>query len=302
MVDILSKIHTHRKAIAQAVVKVSAQETVEAIINKEVPKGDVFEMAKAAGLLAVKKTSDVIPDCHPLPIELAKVSYRIEGLEIFITMEVHTIYKTGVEVEAMHGASVIALTMYDMLKPIDKGISIHTIRLMEKEGGKSDYRMDSGDGLSAAVLVVSDSIFSGRKEDKAGKYIVKQLEKNKLANIRYEILPDAPDQFREKVLSLCGKTDLLIISGGTGLTRRDKTPETVKPLLETEIPGIMDAARQYGQFRTPYSMLSRGFAGLLKNTLVLAIPGSSQGAKETMDALFPFVLHSFKMFKPAQKI
>ena len=84
------------------------------------PKGDVFEFSRAAGLLAIKKTSDVIPDCHPLPVEFAAITYSIEGLQIFINVEVHTIYKTGVEVEAMHGASVVALVMYDMLKPIDK--------------------------------------------------------------------------------------------------------------------------------------------------------------------------------------
>ncbi len=93
------------------------------------PKGDVFEFSRAAGLLAIKKTSDVIPDCHPLPVEFAAITYSIDGLQIFIKVEVHTIYKTGVEVEAMHGASVVALVMYDMLKPIDKAIEISTIKL-----------------------------------------------------------------------------------------------------------------------------------------------------------------------------
>ena len=74
------------------------------------------------GLLGVKKTPELLPDCHPIPIEATSIHYEIKGLEIFITVEVKTIYKTGVEVEAMHGASVVALNMYDMLKPIDKGI------------------------------------------------------------------------------------------------------------------------------------------------------------------------------------
>ncbi|MHB8403465.1 MAG: cyclic pyranopterin monophosphate synthase MoaC [Bacteroidia bacterium] len=138
MVDITHKTATHRKAIAQATVQVSLQTTIDALVNKTVPKGDVFEMAKAAGLLAVKNTHHVIPDCHPLPIEMCKITYLINKLEIIITMEVQTIYKTGVEVEAMYGASVVAVTMYDMLKPIDKGITIHSIKLLEKSGGKSD--------------------------------------------------------------------------------------------------------------------------------------------------------------------
>src|SRR5436190_3925302 len=106
MNDITHKISTLRIAIAQAVVRVSKKETMDAIRNKTVPKGDVFEMAKAAGLLAVKKTSDVIPDCHPMPVESVSILSEINDFEIRIVVEVKTVYKTGVEVEAMHGASV----------------------------------------------------------------------------------------------------------------------------------------------------------------------------------------------------
>src|SRR5487761_2383381 len=122
MVDITSKTYSLRQAIASAVLKVSSQETIDAIKNKTVPKGDVFEFSRAAGLLAIKKTSDVIPDCHPLPVEYAAISHEIRDLSVIVNVEVHTLYKTGVEVEAMHGAAITALTMYDMLKPIDKGI------------------------------------------------------------------------------------------------------------------------------------------------------------------------------------
>ena len=140
MVDITSKSNSLRKAIATAIVSVSQQETIDAIKNKKVPKGDVFEFSRAAGLLGIKKTSDVIPDCHPLPVEYASITHEIDGLNIIIRVEVHTIYKTGVEVEAMHGAAVTALTIYDMLKPLDKGIEISTIKLEEKKGGKTDFK------------------------------------------------------------------------------------------------------------------------------------------------------------------
>ena len=91
MVDITAKTFTLRKAIAQAVVKVSNQETIDAIVQKKVPKGDVFEMAKTAGLFAAKKTSDVIPDCHPLPIEYTQINFEISDLSVHITVEIHTI-------------------------------------------------------------------------------------------------------------------------------------------------------------------------------------------------------------------
>ena len=139
MVDITSKSNSLRKAIATAIVSVSKQETIDAVKSKTVPKGDVFEFSRAAGLFAIKKTSDVIPDCHPLPVEYAAITHTLDGLNIRITVEVHTIYKTGVEVEAMHGAAITALTIYDMLKPLDKGVEISTIKLETKKGGQNRF-------------------------------------------------------------------------------------------------------------------------------------------------------------------
>lgn len=300
MVDITSKTYTLRKAIATAIVKVSKQETIDAIINKKVPKGDVFEMAKAAGLLGVKKTPDLLPDCHPLPIEFTAIRYRIDGLEIHIELEVHTIYKTGVEVEAMHGASVVALTMYDMLKPIDKGIEISTIRLIEKKGGKSDFKdkFKNRKDLKAAVIVCSDTISAGQKEDKAGKAIIAKLETCGVEIGAYEIIPDEKDQIQNCVHRFSKeKYNLLIYTGGTGLSARDVTPESIEPLLDRRISGIEEAIRNYGQDRTPYSMLSRSVAGVKGDMLILALPGSTNGAKESMDAVFPQVLHIFGILK-----
>lgn len=301
MVDVTFKSSTLRVATAQAVVVVSKQETIDAINNKTVPKGDVFSMSKAAGLLGVKKTPDLLPDCHPMPIEFTGIEYDIDGLEITVKVTVKTIYKTGVEVEAMHGASIVALNMYDMLKPIDKGVEIHNIKLLMKKGGKSDFKDKYRKDLKAAVIVCSDTISAGQKEDKAGKAIISKLEECSVQIIDYTVIPDEVEDIQSVVLKHAAEnTDMVIFTGGTGLSKRDVTPEALAPLLDREIPGIAEAARNYGQNRTPYSMLSRSVAGVKDQTLVLALPGSTKGAAESMDALFPPLLHIFRIFKGAR--
>jgi cyclic pyranopterin monophosphate synthase len=300
MVNITHKSPSLRQATAQAIVLVSKAETIIAIREKRVPKGDVLEAARIAGLFAAKRTSDMIPDCHPLPIEFAEIRYEILDNQIIIQVEIHTIYKTGVEVEAMHAASVVALTMYDMLKPIDKGVEINNIKLLEKKGGKSDRKEKHG-LLKAAVIVCSDSIAAKQKEDKAGKAIMDKLQLHGVEVAVYCIIPDEIAQIQEQVLDACGQGfNMVIITGGTGLSKRDVTPEAVRPLLHREIPGVAEAIRSYGQDRTPYSMLSRSVAGLIGDTLLLALPGSTKGAAESMDAVFPAILHIFRIIEGAR--
>jgi cyclic pyranopterin phosphate synthase len=203
MVNITHKNTTLRKAVATATLQVSKQETIDAIKMKQVPKGDVFEFSRAAGLLAVKKTSDVIPDCHPMPIEYTDIRHSIEGLSIIIEVEVHAIYRTGVEVEAMHGATVTALTMYDMLKPIDKSIEISTIKLLRKDGGKSNSKEEVGSELTCAVIVCSDTISKGESKDTSGKVAIERLKQYGLETVAYEIIPDEIQKIvaRAKALS-----------------------------------------------------------------------------------------------------
>ena len=298
MVNITHKSNTLRKAIAQAIVRVSLPETIQAIHNRTVPKGDVLECARVAGLFAAKRTADMIPDCHPLPVEFTAVSYEVGEMEVKIFVEIHTIYKTGVEVEAMHAASVVALTMYDMLKPIDKGVTIEQIKLVEKRGGKSDLTPVGEKSISARIVVCSDSISAGKGEDRAGEVIREKLNKHGVSVLGKVIIPDEKAQIQNfaKEASESG-VDLLIFTGGTGLSPRDLTPEALEEILDRRIPGIEEAIRNYGQQRTPYSMLSRSLAGQIGNTIILALPGSTTGAGESIDAVFPAFLHVFKVME-----
>ncbi|MBF4470999.1 bifunctional molybdenum cofactor biosynthesis protein MoaC/MoaB [Flavobacterium sp. HJJ] len=296
MVDITHKIITQRTATAQAIVKVGSPETMQAIVNKTVPKGDVLEVARTAGLFAVKNTSNSIPDCHPMPIEFTGIEYELLDDSVLIKVTVKAIYRTGVEVEAMHGASIVALTMYDMLKPIDKQVEISTIKLLHKKGGKSDYGVKENLDLSVAVIVCSDSVASGKKEDRAGKVISDKVKKMGMTVSNYTVIPDEVADIQETITKLCsGNKDLIILTGGTGLSNRDVTPEAIIPMLDRCIPGIEEAIRSYGQDRTPYAMLSRSVVGFKGNTLIMALPGSTAGASESMDAVFPSVLHLFKI-------
>jgi cyclic pyranopterin phosphate synthase len=296
MVDITQKVSSLRTAIAMAIVKVSAQATIDRVVQKTIPKGDLFEFSRAAGLLAIKKTSDVIPDCHPLPVEYAAIRHTIRGLEIEIEVEVHTIYKTGVEVEAMHGAAITALTMYDMLKPIDKSVEVGSIKLVSKHGGKTSFPSDLARDLRCAVIVCSDSLAAGNGEDQSGKKIIEKLKTFDVEVSEYTIISDDFDGIQAKAKSLpLENYNLVIFSGGTGLSPRDNTPDAILPLLTVSIPGIMEAARNYGQERTPYSMLSRGVAGFIDNTLVITLPGSPKAVEQSMNALFPYIFHIFRV-------
>lgn len=295
MIDITHKTSSLRQAIATATVSVSKKETIDAIKNKTVPKGDVFEFSRAAGLLAIKRTSDVIPDCHPLPVEYTSITHTLDGLNIVITVEVHTIYKTGVEVEAMHGAAITALTIYDMLKPIDKSAEIGSIKLLQKKGGKSDFAIEGGK-LTCAVIVCSDTISKGQGTDESGKTAIGKLKQYGLETVVYKTIPDDIATIRTELETLvAANIDLVLFTGGTGLSSRDVTPEAISPLIETPIPGIMEVVRRYGQERMPYAMLSRGIAGFIKNSLVITLPGSVRAVNEAFDALFPHLLHVFKV-------
>ena len=138
MVDVGEKPATERRALARAVVRVSPQ-TARTVLAGDAPKGDVLGVARIAGIQAAKRTSELIPLCHPLPLSFVGVDGAIDADQglITLTAEARTTGPTGVEMEALTAASVAALTVYDMIKAVEKGVTLERIELVEKTGGKS---------------------------------------------------------------------------------------------------------------------------------------------------------------------
>lgn len=302
MKDIALKPTTLRMARAEA--RLCAPLEALALVRAgAVDKGDVREAAKLAGLMAVKKTPELLPHCHPLPILDAEIACDLEADGLRFEARVRSVAATGVEMEALTAAVAAALCAYDMLKPHcsqDK-MRIEGLRLLEKTGGKSQFHERLARPVSAAVVVLSDTVASGRKPDTAGRAIERALVTAGFAPIAYEVLPDEPAELRARLLALAAEgMGLIATVGGTGMGPRDRTVETVRELLTTEVPGLMEAARSFGQARTPFAMLSRGIAGFAGNTLIVTFPGSRRGAIETLAALQPGLIHLIDVFRGAR--
>lgn len=298
MFDVSDKPDTLRTANAQAIVNVNP-ETIKLVKEGKSPKGDIIENARIAATIAAKRTSDIIPYCHPIPIDYVKIDINLKESSIEVLTEVKTIWKTGVEMEALTAASVGALTVYDMLKPVDETLSIASVKLLKKTGGVKGYQEKYTRALKAAVLVVSDSAAKGEREDKSGKVAKEKLEQNGFTVSEFKILPDESDliQAELKRLSDEAKVDLIITCGGTGLGPRDVTSEATLKIIDRQVPGVSEAIRAYGQRRTPLSMLSRAVCGVRGKTVIVNVPGSPKGVAECLSALFPGISHVYKMME-----
>lgn len=298
MFDVGAKPDSYRTARAKAVVNINAN-TAVLIGQGKSPKGDIVEAAKIAATSGAKKTSDLIPYCHPIPLDHIGVQVSVKSQAIEVEVEVKSIWKTGVEMEALSGACIGALTVYDMLKPIDDSLFISSVKLVQKSGGIGEFAIKEGNKIRAGVIVVSDSVAAGKRADKSGKFIVKTLKDRRIDVVKYKIVPDDSSVLEDLLVKYSDDLhlNLILTTGGTGLGMRDVTPEATRKVIEKEITGIAEGSRAFGQRRTPLSMLSRGVAGVRGRSLIINVPGSLKAVSESLEFLFPGLEHAFKMME-----
>ena len=296
MIDVSPKFNTLRYAMAQGFLY-GDPATIKRVAGRNVPKGDVLEVARAAGIAAAKKCSEWIVFCHPIPLDWVEVSFEVGEDWLKAVVEVRSVWKTGVEVEAITGVTGALLNAYDMLKPLDQSLRLGDIGVVRKKGGKSDFSDSFAEPVAAAVLVISDSTFAGERKDTSGLVIREFLAKQPVEVKVYEILPDDEERIAARLRELAdsGEVRLVFTTGGTGLGPRDRTPEATLKVIDRTVPGVCEAVRRHGKERTPYAMLSRGEAGVRGGCLIINLPGSSNGARESLEALFPGLLHVFPM-------
>lgn len=293
MRDVSAKVNSLRTAKARAVVTM-LPETIKTVREGRVPKGDPLPVAKVAAIQAVKNTPQLIPYCHTVPIDHVGVEFEVLDDRIVIEVSVKAIYKTGVEMEAMAGAMVGALNIYDVLKMIDDSMEVETVTLLEKTGGKSDAKRAKD--WTFAVLVVSDRVSAGLREDSSGDRIRRRLTDEGGDCVDFQTVPDDVDAIRPLVEGWSASgLNLIALTGGTGIGPRDLTPEAVVGLFDKRLTGVEDTLFAHGQFRNPRAMLSRLCAGVVGKSVVLCLPGSEAAVNEAMDALFPYLTHAFEV-------
>lgn len=295
MRDISGKSPSVRTARAGAVLKVSPR-TIRQLKANTLPKGDPLPVAKVAAIQAAKNTSHLIPYCHPLLIEYADCRFEIRKESIHVETRVKAVYTTGVEMEALAAASAAVLTLYDMMKAVDPGMEIKGIRLLEKTGGKSDWSAQPVKNRTAAVLVLSDSVSRGTRKDTSGPILKKGLEEWGF-RVTLSVIPDDRTRIEARLKEYVDrkKVDLVITTGGTGLGPRDVAPEATSAVLDRDAQGIAELLRADGRVRTPFSMLSRGRAGVRHDTLIINVPGSPGAARDAVRSLFPTLPHALAM-------
>ena len=314
MVAVGGKTPTRRRAVATGALRMG-RAAFDLVAARKLPKGDALALGEAAGLLGAKKASELLPLCHPLPLDAVFVSFSLDPKlpGVRAACEASAFAKTGVEMEALAGVTAALLCVYDLVKQVDAALTISDIRLEVKEGGKSgvwthpdaarDFRRaaeKSGkagsthnvmSSASATVITVSDRCSQGKAVDASGPLLAAGLKALGFTVGKPVVVPDEKEAIAKAVLRAAQKSRVVALTGGTGLSPRDVTPETVAAICDRPVPGIGEVLRASSP-GVATAALSRSYAGQLGKSLVVALPGSRGGVKDGLAALAPLLAHA----------
>lgn len=322
MIDVGQKEVTRRIARAEGKIRMS-RETFDAVVAHKVPKGNVFAISEVAGLTAAKKTSELLPLCHPIALDKVSVKVTPVGAsvsqsggqwgELRAECEVICHAKTGVEMEALTGVSAALLCAYDMIKVLDPVLEIREISLLEKLGGKSGHYIKGGatetkgpevkessrpqsifSGVRVSVLTVSDRCSKGEAEDKTGPAILDFFKERGAQICEHLCLPDEKNKIATWVehQSREHKVDVIVTTGGTGLSPRDVSPEAIEPMFDRVLLGFGERLRELGTRHKLHALLSRSTAGQIDKTLVFVLPGSTGAVSDALHLLGEILEHA----------